>query len=80
MISNRESARRSRMRKQRHLNELVSQVMRLRAANLKLLDELNQVMRDCGQILHENAQLRDEESELRKKLEELLVDDTGGAL
>ncbi|XP_022880454.1 basic leucine zipper 43-like [Olea europaea var. sylvestris] len=66
MISNRESARRSRMRKQRHLDELCSQVVRLRAENHQLIDKLNQVSESHDQAIQENAQLKEETSELRQ--------------
>ncbi|KAG1364326.1 basic leucine zipper 43-like [Cocos nucifera] len=67
-ISNRESARRSRIRKRRHLDELWSQVVHLRATNRRLIDELNHVMEERDRILCENARLRQEASDLRKKL------------
>ncbi|THU59932.1 hypothetical protein C4D60_Mb07t07260 [Musa balbisiana] len=71
MISNRESARRSRMRKLKQLSELRSQVAHLRSANGRLLDDLNRAMRERDQVLRENAQLRDKETELQKKLGKL---------
>nr|DAD35151.1 TPA_asm: hypothetical protein HUJ06_005791 [Nelumbo nucifera] len=68
MISNRESARRSRMRKQKHLDELWSQVIRLRTENRQLIDKLNHVSECHDQVLQENARLREEASDLRQML------------
>ncbi|XP_073133285.1 basic leucine zipper 43-like [Henckelia pumila] len=73
MISNRESARRSRMRKQRHLDELRSHVLHLRAEYHNLIDKLNILSESHDQILHENARLREEASDLREMVAELLV-------
>ncbi|KAJ8570066.1 hypothetical protein K7X08_006643 [Anisodus acutangulus] len=67
-ISNRESARRSRMRKQRHLDELWSQVLRLRTENHNLIDKLNHVSECHERVLQENAQLKEKASDLRQML------------
>nr|XP_010929454.1 basic leucine zipper 43-like [Elaeis guineensis] len=78
-ISNRESARRSRMRKQRHLGELWSQVVHLRATNRRLVDELNHVVEERDRILYENAWLRQEASDLREKLNYMQVESTASS-
>ncbi|XP_004239003.1 basic leucine zipper 43 [Solanum lycopersicum] len=71
MISNRESARRSRMRKQRQLDELWSQVVRLRTENHNLIDKLNHVSECHDKVLQENAQLKEETSDLRQMITDL---------
>ncbi|GMI75291.1 basic leucine-zipper 58 [Hibiscus trionum] len=71
MISNRESARRSRMRKQKHLDELWSQVIRLRNENHSLIHKLNHVSECHDLVLQENARLKEEASGLRQMLTDL---------
>ncbi|CAK8540834.1 unnamed protein product [Lathyrus sativus] len=66
MISNRESARRSRMRKQKHLDELWSQVVWLRNENHKLVDKLNSFSESHDRVVQENVQLKEQASELRQ--------------
>ncbi|KAI4346757.1 hypothetical protein L6164_007627 [Bauhinia variegata] len=71
MISNRESARRSRMRKQKHLDELWSQVVWLRNENHQLIDKLNHVSECHDKVLQENAQLKEQASNLREMLSDM---------
>ncbi|KAE8730033.1 hypothetical protein F3Y22_tig00003041pilonHSYRG00621 [Hibiscus syriacus] len=73
MISNRESARRSRMRKQKHLDELWSQVIRLRNENQSLVDKLNHVSECRDLVLQENARLKEETSDLRQILTDIKI-------
>ncbi|CAB4295474.1 unnamed protein product [Prunus armeniaca] len=73
MISNRESARRSRMRKQKHLDELWSQVVRLRNENQSLIDRLNYVSESHDRIVQENTKLKEEASDLRQMLTNLQI-------
>ena len=68
MISNRESARRSRMRKKRQLHELWSQVVRLRMENHDLMEKLNNLSESHDQILLENKRLKEEVSNLRQMM------------
>ncbi|CAN0917764.1 bZIP transcription factor 44 [Linum grandiflorum] len=68
MISNRESARRSRMRKQRHLENLRNQLSRLRLENRELTNRLRFISYHCHLVRTDNDRLRSEHSMLRRKL------------
>lgn len=73
MISNRESARRSRMRKQKHLDELWSQVMKLRTENHNLVDKLNHVSESHDKVVQENARLKEETFDLRQMVADMQI-------
>ncbi|XP_071730994.1 basic leucine zipper 43-like [Rutidosis leptorrhynchoides] len=76
MISNRESARRSRMRKQKHLDELRSQVTWLRNENHQLIDKLNNFLETHDCAVRENAQLKEEVSGLRQMVADMQLNET----
>ncbi|KAL5556759.1 hypothetical protein UlMin_038995 [Ulmus minor] len=71
MISNRESARRSRMRKQKHLENLRNQVNRLRVENRELSNRLRFVSYHFQKVRTENAHLQSEYTLLRQKLSDI---------
>ncbi|KAE8671479.1 putative DUF26 domain-containing protein 2 precursor [Hibiscus syriacus] len=71
MISNRESARRSRMRKQKHLENLRNQANRLRMENRQLTNRLRFLLYHCHRVRTENDRLRSEQSMLRQKLSDI---------
>ncbi|EEC76385.1 hypothetical protein OsI_14008 [Oryza sativa Indica Group] len=58
--SNRESARRSRLRKQQECEELSQKVTELTAVNSTLRTELDKLKKDCEDMEAENSQLMDE--------------------
>ncbi|KAJ8765718.1 hypothetical protein K2173_014840 [Erythroxylum novogranatense] len=68
MISNRESARRSRMRKQTHLENLRNQASRLRIENRDLTNRLRYVLYHTHSVRSENDQLRSEQCMLQQRL------------
>ncbi|CAN6851989.1 hypothetical protein F2Q70_00015689 [Brassica cretica] len=70
-VSNRESARRSRMRKRRHLNELWSMLVHLINENKCLFDELSRANEGYENVVEENKKLREENSKLRKMIGEI---------
>lgn len=71
MISNRESARRSRLRKQNHLDELMAQVAQLRKENQQILCGLNLTTQHHACVEAENAILRAQAAELSSRLQSL---------
>lgn len=68
MISNRESARRSRMRKQRHLANLRDEVNRLRSENRELVNQLRELQYGCEVLGQENNRLRVESVAIRQRV------------
>ncbi|KAK6793541.1 hypothetical protein RDI58_006994 [Solanum bulbocastanum] len=69
MISNRESARRSRMRKQTHLENLRNQSNRLKLENWELSKRVQLVTRHYQLVERNNEMLRAESILLRQRLE-----------
>ncbi|KAI4298313.1 hypothetical protein L6164_031888 [Bauhinia variegata] len=71
MISNRESARRSRMRKQKHLDDLVAQVAQLRKENQQVLTNVNIITQQYLSVEAENSVLKAQADELSHRLQSL---------
>ncbi|KQJ86328.1 ocs element-binding factor 1 [Brachypodium distachyon] len=67
-LSNRESARRSRLRKQQHLDELVQEVARLKAENARVLGRANDIAGQYVRVEQENTVLRARAAELGDRL------------
>ncbi|XP_051127253.1 basic leucine zipper 1-like [Andrographis paniculata] len=66
--SNRESARRSRLRKQRHLEDLRNLGGRLKVGNRELLNRLRWVLHQTRVVASKNDSLRSEAALLRRRL------------
>ncbi|KAK8518755.1 hypothetical protein V6N13_017973 [Hibiscus sabdariffa] len=71
MISNRESARRSRMRKQKHLDDLQAQVTQLRQESHRILTSVNITTQHYLNVEAENSVLRAQANELSHRLQSL---------
>ncbi|KAL7239227.1 hypothetical protein ACSBR2_005173 [Camellia fascicularis] len=68
MLSNRESARRSRRRKQAHLTELETQVSQLRVENSSLLKRLSDISQKYNESAVDNRVLKADVETLRAKV------------
>ncbi|CAO2821380.1 unnamed protein product [Amaranthus hypochondriacus] len=71
MQSNRESARRSRMRKQKHLDDLMVQINNLRTTNNQVLNNINITTQQFVKIELENSVLRAQMAELNSRFQSL---------
>ncbi|KAA0065209.1 bZIP transcription factor 53 [Cucumis melo var. makuwa] len=83
MQSNRESARRSRMRKQQHLDELMAQVTQLKKDNAQILSNINITSQLYMNVEAENSILKAQMAELTQRLQSLeeianCINNTGG--
>lgn len=71
MQSNRESAKRSRMRKQKHLDELTAQSAQIQKENSQLLTSINITTQNYMNIEAENSVIRARITELSQRLHSL---------
>ncbi|EYU32895.1 hypothetical protein ABFS82_03G063200 [Erythranthe guttata] len=71
MLSNRESARRSRMRKQKHLDDLMAQVNQLKRENGQILTSVNVTNQHYVHVEADNSVLRAQMMELTHRLQSL---------
>lgn len=71
MISNRESARRSRMRKQKQLDDLTAQMGQIRTENEQIAVNINFTTQLYRNLDAENSVLRAQMAELRHRLDSL---------
>nr|WMY80306.1 bZIP2 [Salsola laricifolia] len=71
MESNRESARRSRMRKQKHLDELMSQVDQLKKENNQIHQTISVTTQQFVNVEAENSVLKAQMNELNQRLQSL---------
>ncbi|KVH93204.1 bZIP transcription factor 11-like [Cynara cardunculus var. scolymus] len=71
MISNRESARRSRLRKQQHLDELATLLSQLRKENNQIISSVSITTQHYMGVEEENSVLRAQVAELSYRLQSL---------
>ncbi|XP_021759924.1 bZIP transcription factor 11-like [Chenopodium quinoa] len=71
MASNRESARRSRMRKQKHIEDLMVQVDQLKRGNNQILQTTNLTTQQFVNVEAENSVLKAQMNELNQRLQSL---------
>ncbi|CAA3019506.1 bZIP transcription factor 11-like [Olea europaea subsp. europaea] len=71
MQSNRESARRSRLRKQKHLDDMMAKVTELKNENNQILTTINVTTQQYMNVEAENSVLRAQMMELSQRLQSL---------
>ncbi|XP_057811405.1 bZIP transcription factor 2-like [Salvia miltiorrhiza] len=71
MQSNRESARRSRMRKQKHLDDLTAEIAQLWRENKQILKSINGGTQQCMRMEAHNSVLRAQMMDLSQRLHSL---------
>ncbi|KAD1462635.1 hypothetical protein E3N88_42805 [Mikania micrantha] len=71
MQSNRESARRSRMRKQKHLDDLTDQINQMKKDNAQILTTINVTTQQFVHVDADNSVLRAQIGELSQRLDYL---------
>jgi plant G-box-binding factor len=72
--SNRESARRSRLRKQAECEELAQRAEVLKQENTSLRDEVNRIRKEYDELLSKNSSLKEKLEDKQHKTDEAGVD------